>query len=130
MFRKTQELGDCYRLEFWDVEEQKMYESGLTPMMLASFWEYHAPALVMGKGFIRRCIALGDKNRKLIFEGDIIKTEEGEIAVIEWCSDTEHLAWSAVQKSRNPAVDLELEYWWAGCEVIGNIYENPELLKL
>jgi uncharacterized phage protein (TIGR01671 family) len=87
----------------------------------------------------RQCVVmqftgLTDKNGKEIYEGDILKyvrltnklKEAKDILFVEWCT------WSyALFKMRNN----ERSYFTIldkiisiKCEIIGNIYENPELL--
>ena len=81
---------------------------------------------------------LRDKNGREIYESDILKVtgEDGEsyVATVKWFGDEGY-----------PAFDLEgiPETWFYGanalatifqegvetCEVIGNIFENPELLE-
>lgn len=83
---------------------------------------------------------LKDKNGKEIYEGDIVKDKEGIIWQVYWTMgafsifcDTHNLSKSLKLKIKDKTKEDEdieiLNAWWVGVEVIGNIYENPELLK-
>ena len=77
-------------------------------------------------GTVGQYTGLTDKNDTKIFEGDIIQNvTEGKTAVVQWFS--EHSAFMLWCKSENQV------YWlydndFHNIEVIGNIYDNPELL--
>ena len=86
---------------------------------------------------INFCTGLKDKNGKLIFEGDILKEkyfdsdkEQFEYAYLQigydekWCSYYQQVI-DYDYKEAFPEFDFKEE----NIEVIGNIYENPELLK-
>ena len=64
---------------------------------------------------------LKDKNYKEIFEGDILKdgSEYGRVVY-----DPDRTMWRVYGKDFDDA----LSDWWTG-RVVGNIYENPELLE-
>jgi len=67
---------------------------------------------------------LKDKNGKEIYEGDILK-HQGEVI---W-NDEEH-QWSAIDLNWNDRREIHnLDYLTSPFEIIGNIYENPELIK-
>ena len=65
---------------------------------------------------------LNDKNNVKIFEGDILKFRSG-IYSVEW--DNEHSKFL----QRNGQFSRELHIWIAKSEIVGNIHDNPELLK-
>ena len=69
---------------------------------------------------ICQCTGLKDKNGKLIFEHDIVSDECGNVAEIIW-NDAE----------LQYLVDYEFEPMALGewCSVVGNIFDNPELLE-
>jgi len=69
---------------------------------------------------------LKDKNGKEIYEGDIIKDDENYQGVVEWNED--YVGWNYYDKH----VEEHLDFQCVGenhLEVIGNIYENKELIE-
>lgn len=72
---------------------------------------------------------LFDEYGKEIFDGDILKTYDGELAKVVWnkylgCWEAEFLS---------EIVDLsevaDVKSNRSDCEILGNIYENPELME-
>lgn len=87
----------------------------------------HAYAEPIDPTTICQCTGLNDKNGKLIWENDIIRTKVGTAKVI-WDKSEWRIEWLKSDLWRK---DL---YYWAvednqKIEVIGNIYDNYELLE-
>lgn len=79
-----------------------------------------------------QCTGLKDKHGKEIFEGDLVKLHysagdyTGMIALVEWCGDCCYgYRLQFVGLGNNESLG---NYARCGLEVIGNAYENPELL--
>ena len=71
---------------------------------------------------LMQCTGLKDKNGVLIFEGDIVICDD-VTADVTWFDGSFHILTDDCQ-SRSPLLQMRSKYF----EVIGNIYENPELL--
>lgn len=115
---------DDYNREMLDLQEQDV-----NPYNVCDFTQNN----------IMQCTGFKDKNGKLIYEGDIIsvkiKTQDfynveeyysenykGEIIFEEG-----RVAIRIINTKKQP---ISLYYYAKGCEVIGNVYENPELLEV
>ncbi len=68
---------------------------------------------------------LKDKNGKEIYEGDIMATPNGHKGVVTY-DECQYILASSKGEYEN---DMFYKVKNHGAEVIGNIYENPELLK-
>jgi uncharacterized phage protein (TIGR01671 family) len=69
---------------------------------------------------LMQCTGLKDKNGREIYDGDLLKTPSGNIDVVEW--EEERIGFGCGYPEMR-AIDM------SEAEVIGNIYENPELVK-
>jgi uncharacterized phage protein (TIGR01671 family) len=78
---------------------------------------------------------LMDKNGVKIFEGDIVKTKYGRLCIVVWFSSQVCNGWdlktictveNCVHTKCPDSIDL---YKKENLEVLGNIHDNPELLR-
>lgn len=81
-----------------------------------------------------------DKNKIDIYEGDILKGKDGKINIVIWSNKLNgYILGTWLKKGKQKDLDIEtLEEIIVECsyfisnedEIIGNIYENPELLEI
>ncbi len=80
---------------------------------------------------ICQCTGLRDKNSKLIYENDIAKDEKGNLYKAFWQKNYYQYSWICIKSNYLP-VGAQWNLWSIKSfeiEVIGNIFDNPELLE-
>lgn len=70
---------------------------------------------------------LKDKNGKEIFEGDIVKMSKDVYSEPTYYEVVRHYGGGYRLESKQHGCELWLRH--TDCEVVGNVYENPELLE-
>jgi uncharacterized phage protein (TIGR01671 family) len=113
------------KFRFWDKTNKRMNKR-----FAIDSW---GDLIDRGKGFkyihgnkakniiVMQSTGLKDKNGKDIFEGDVVECSTGRLHEVAW--DDFRPGWGLS--------GIDYEYEWTGTEeVIGNVYENPELINL
>lgn len=134
-------MQDRFKFRFWDKETQTMQK---IPMVELRHRITLDNIFADDRVVFMQCTGLKDKNGKLIFEGDLLKPlcEDDELIEIVWNEEiarfglmvqwTDPCYWNGLYeetKTGRGYYDFD-EYYVEDFEVIGNIYENPELLEV
>lgn len=114
---------------YWDDEKRMFYNvqnsyDTIGDVQPEDFSSNFGEILRNNSYIVMQATGFKDKNGKYIYEGDIITNGDERIKyIVEWV-DTGLKA-----RQFNNQSFIGLEYWKNGIVVIGNIYENPELLE-
>ncbi len=129
-------MQDRFKFRVWHKKRQKMYDV----LHLHTATYNNGGEWVTAKGFniitqqdihiqieskdgiLMQCTGLKDKNGKLIYEGDIVKDDHEALHQVKWCYNCFLLKPCFQNGYTIGIVDDEIE-------IIGNIYENQELLE-
>lgn len=114
-------MQDRFKFRFWNTKIKCMYEdSGLTSLGVNG----SIKSALKNNYVIMQCTGLKDKNDKLIYEGDIVKDRNNFILRIT-CRQAKGAFY--LENDRIAGAISELKCSTDTMEIIGNIYENPEL---
>ncbi len=97
-----------------------------------NMWEADIYAIEVNPSTICQCTGLKDKNGKLIWENDICDRKEPYPEIVKYCNGDWTLDYSyAIHKESGGCYcNLGIYTEERKCvEVIGNIFDNPELLE-
>jgi uncharacterized phage protein (TIGR01671 family) len=138
-FRAWDKVHECY---LYDVQNAYDTLSGCVKYENGEDADYDeecfAGFLDNDQYVVEQYTDLHDKNGREIYEGDIVKVtgEDGEsyIATVKWFGDEDYPAFdlAGIPAAWNYDANALATIFQSGvetCEVIGNIFENPELLE-
>ena len=119
----------------WNKSTNTMVDlHAITPLALSSsimqdgvFLPFHEDIVLM------QCVGLKDKNGIEIYEGDILSDGCEAAAVLWWKADLTfvlHYQDFIDDEDDEPGSEVDIDaLGWTGLKVIGNIFQNPELLE-
>lgn len=128
-------MEDRFGFRAWDKHEKDMIDvsgwaidsNGLKINGYYNDLGYNFEDLEESRFVLMQCTGLKDKNGKLIYEGDILRDfYNGHTGPVEWDAD---YAKFIVAHRKLVVWAFDEGYCTEAWEIIGTIYENPELLE-
>ena len=102
------------------VTQQVYFENGLPDDRDIYCYDFDEIELMQSTDMV-------DRGGKIIFEGDIVKMSKDVYSEPTYYEVVRHRGGTYRLESKQHGCELWLRH--ADCEVVGNIYENPELLE-
>ncbi len=130
-------MGNRLKYRVWSTKQKKMYDWSdcikKGPNFIYGMFIDHR---MLGKGCwcIQQCTGLRDKNGKLVYFDDLVKNKWGQICKVIMQTDKQNYGRVVLQniKYLNDEAHKNNIFIPAAINesvIIGNIYENPELLE-
>ena len=119
----------------WDKHGQKMFANDELIIWNGNVYANDSKKLTCNnlKGwsiddeYLMQSTDMVDRNGKIIFEGDIVKMSKDVYSEPTYYEVVRHRGGAYRLESKQHGCELWLRH--TDCKVVGNIYENPELLE-
>ena len=120
------------KFRVWDKERKQMMfpEAMKIFSIFTQDWKHQDMILEQYDSIVwLQFTGLQDKNSKEIYEGDILINTSGRKCSVVWFAPAGCWDANALNDAGNPR-GSDPPSWTRETEVIGNIYENPELVEI
>lgn len=123
------------RYRAWDKHEQKMFTNDELIIWNGNVYANDSKKLTCNnlKGwsiddeYLMQSTDMVDRDGKIIFEGDIVKMSKDVYSEPTYYEVVRHYGGAYRLESKQHGCELWLRH--TDCEVVGNVYENRELLE-
>ena len=120
----------------WDKHEQKMFASDELIIWNNNVYANDSKKLscnhligwTIDEEYLMQATSLFDKKGAEIFEGDIVKMAKDVYSEPTYYEVVRHRGGAYRLESKQHGCELWLRH--TDCEIVGNVYENPELLEV
>lgn len=117
----------------WDKETKTMIDVSLINFeehsILGEHWEFgQTESIKFDEVELMQSTGLKNKNGNEIFEGDIVKMSKDVSVDTTYYEVVRRRGGAYSLESKQHGCDLWIRH--TDCEIIGNVYENPELLEV
>ena len=111
-----------YPVKYQPCASKDEYVYGIVPTYASALY-----IIAVNPETLCQYICMNDKNGKRIYENDIIRHDKSDtIGTVQWYQE-DYVGWCVydIQVDEQQVGDET----WGECEVIGNIFDHPKLLK-
>lgn len=118
----------------WDKQRKEMFipdqiqNPVKTNIVIMEGGEYRMSEFKLGEYVLMQYTGLKDRNGKEIFEGDLLKDGKSQIGQVLWAHNSYLIEWNERDYQGHRTYTKMTDDCFSYGEIIGNIYENPELL--
>lgn len=121
-------------IKFWNEDTKEMTKSFnlemyFNPDQLGYRETVDKEVIPTNKSKILFSTVFLDSKGNEIFDGDLLNTPIMGIVQVVYGGTRRDLGWKETRKERATYKEADFEFYSRCGEIIGNIYENPELLK-